>query len=195
MADPADTPRHFDSESESEEASRRSFLVHTATVLIGGVACIVPFLAGLMVFLDPLRRSSGQTKAKAIPVAPLSAVPDDGLPHIFEVISDKQDAWNKFVNVPIGSVYLIRKPGTRTVRALNSTCPHAGCRVAFLMDKKYFRCPCHTSAFNIEGQRMLEVSKVPPRDMDDLICNVKGNRVLVEYQDFYTGRHDKKPKT
>ena len=192
MAEPADNPRHFESDSESEEASRRSFLVHTATVLIGGLACIVPLFAGLIAFLDPLRRSQG--KAKAVPVAPLSAVPDDGLPHIFEVISDKQDAWNRFTNVPIGSVYLIRKPGTREITAFNSTCPHAGCRVGYLADKKYFRCPCHASAFDISGRKMTEISEVPPRDMDELNCTIKGNRVLVEYQDFYTGREEKRPK-
>ena len=192
MAEPADNPRYYESESESEEESRRSFLVHTATVLIGGLACIVPLLAGLMVLLDPLRRSQG--KAKAIPVAPLSAVPDDGLPHIFEVIADKQDAWNRFTNVPIGSVYLIRKPGTREITAFNTTCPHAGCRVGYLVDEKYFRCPCHTSAFDISGRRLLDISDVPPRDMDELDCTIKGNRVLVEYEDYYTGRAEKKRK-
>ena len=192
MAEPADTPRSFEDNSAAGEDERRSFLVHTATVIVSVVAGIVPFVTGLFVFFDPLRR--GSAGALEIGVAPLEAVPDDGVPHQFPVIADRQDAWNRFVNVPIGSVYLVRKPGTNDVLALNASCPHAGCNVSFLDDKQYFRCPCHESAFDLEGKRLLEVSDTPPRDMDELPCHVKKNRVMVKFENYYTGRPEKVPK-
>ena len=194
MAEPADTPRGYDDASiVQDEATRRGFLAHTASVLVGGIICIVPFLSGLIVFLDPLRRSAG--KAKLIDVAPLEAVPDDGVPHEFAVRADRQDAWNRYPNVPVGSVYLIRQPGQKTVKAFNATCPHLGCMVGYLPDKKYFRCPCHTSAFDLDGKRKLDISTVPPRDMDKLECSVKRNRIIVEFKNFYTGRDTPVEKT
>lgn len=192
MADPADTPRSFETSDAAENAERRSFLVHTATVLVSAVAGVVPLLSGLVVFFDPLKR--GGPGARAINVAPLEAVPDDGLPHQFPVIADRQDAWNRFVNVPIGSVYLLRQPGAKKVQALNASCPHAGCNVSYLDDKQYFRCPCHESAFDLAGKRLLEISDTPPRDMDELPCQVKKNRIMVEFQNYYTGRPEKVPK-
>jgi Rieske Fe-S protein len=40
--------------------------------------------------------------------------------------------------------------GKVTVFAVN--CSHLGCSVAFNADAKQFRCPCHGSQFDIDGQ-------------------------------------------
>jgi menaquinol-cytochrome c reductase iron-sulfur subunit len=171
---------------------RRGFLTEAAAVLIGGIVAVFPFAAGLIPFFDPLRRGSGG--AKKLRVASLDAVPDDGVPRRFPVIADLVDAWTNYGKEPIGAVYLVRDKGSKKVRALNAICPHAGCMVAFEASKDLFQCPCHTSAFDVEGKRRLDISKVPPRDMDTLTCMVKDGEVWVEFMNFQTGHAEKTPK-
>ena len=47
--------------------------------------------------------------------------------------------------------------------ALSSECPHLGCAVNLTADGKSFLCPCHTSAFDLEGTKK---NAIPPRNMD-----------------------------
>src|SRR5688572_14959455 len=88
--------------SAPPEPPRRSFLKQALTIAIGGLVMVVPAAAGLMVFLDPLRRRGGKGGAAAgdyIPVASLDAVPADGRPRKFQVVADRIDAWNKYLQV------------------------------------------------------------------------------------------------
>jgi menaquinol-cytochrome c reductase iron-sulfur subunit len=171
---------------------RRSFFAEAAAVLIGGLVTIFPFATGLLPIADPLRRSAG--KAKDIRIASLDAVPDDGIPRRFPVISDIVDAWTTLIDQPIGAVYLRREKGSDQVEALNATCPHAGCMVGFEAKKDLFVCPCHTSAFDVDGKRRLDISRVPPRDMDSLVCHVRDGEVWVEFENFLTGKEHKIPR-
>src|SRR5512139_1707523 len=62
-------------------SSRRPFLKHLGALVFGGLAALLPPVAGLTVFLDPLRRgSNGVDKVR---VATLSALPEDGTPRRF----------------------------------------------------------------------------------------------------------------
>jgi menaquinol-cytochrome c reductase iron-sulfur subunit len=163
-------------------------------VVIGGLVGVVPLAAGAVVFLDPLRRKGGQFLP--IRVTTLDALPADGIPRQFPVISDREDAWNKFVNEPIGAVFLRRLKGTDQVQAFNATCPHAGCMVGFQPEKNQFRCPCHTSAFQIDGQRVMPC--VAPRGLDELACEIRKvgdeQQVIVKFANFLTGIAEKKAK-
>lgn len=173
---------------------RRSFLTEAAAVLLGGIVAVFPFASGLVPFLDPLKRNGAG--GKKIRVASLEAVPDDGVPRPFPVIATLVDAWTTTPNEPIGRVYLCREKGADKIRALNATCPHAGCGVGFDAQDCLFLCPCHTSAFDIEGKRRLDISNVPPRDMDTLECEVdkKTGDVWVTFINFQTGHEEKIPK-
>jgi len=169
---------------------RRDFLSKAAAVVTGGAITACPVAAGVAVLVDPLTRSAGE--AKAIRVTSLAALPDDGVPRQFPVIVEtRDDAWTRFVDEPIGAVFLLRKPGSSEVQAWNATCTHAGCFVGYVADRKEYYCPCHNSAFAIDGA---VISGPPPRPMDTLKCEVKGNDVLVYFQDYYTGKTAKEPK-
>ena len=123
----------------SPQPERRDFLAKTCAVAIGGALVAVAPLAGLAVFLDPLRRESAA--GGAVLVASLNSLPENGEPRKFPVIATRVDAWNRTPNVPIGAVYLQRfKDGT--VRALNVVCPHAGCFVNFRPAEGHYHCPC-----------------------------------------------------
>lgn len=157
---------------------------------IGGIITVVPALAGLAVLLDPLRR-----KAKAstmIKITSLDAIPKSGVPRKFPVLTDKQDAWNKLSETPIGAIYL-RRTGDRSVQALNVICPHAGCFVALREETKSYFCPCHDSAFDIAG--VIADEKSPsPRGMDELEAEVHDDgSVWVKFQNFRKAIHEKEP--
>ncbi len=171
---------------------RRRFLTEALAVVIGGFVMVFPFAAGLAPFFDPLRRTTGG--GKHVRVTPLDALPDDGLPHPFTITADMTDAWTLLPNEPIGRVYLIRKQGTQTVRALSAICPHLGCMVGYDAAHELFRCPCHTSAFDLDGTRRLDISKVPPRNMDSLTCKVENGEVWVDYLNFKTGLEKQVPR-
>src|SRR5262249_8954426 len=64
---------------------RRSFLTVLAAAIISVVLGVVPFGAGVAMFLDPLRRKSNLKGA--IKVAALDAVPADGVPRKFPVVA------------------------------------------------------------------------------------------------------------
>jgi len=158
--------------------------------VLGAVLGLVPFGAGLIVLLDPLRRHAAA--GNAVLVTTLDALPADGLPHKFPVLATRVDAWNKYSQVPIGAVYLRRLPDG-TLQALNVVCPHAGCFVDFLTSHDHFVCPCHNSTFTLAG-RIADHASPAPRGMDTLPVEVrKQKEVWVTFQNFQAGRAEKIP--
>ncbi len=83
---------------------RRGFLVKSAAVIFGGIVALVPFAAGLFAFFDPLRRKS--ETGEFVRIAPLDALPPDGVPRRFAVLLESQRRLEFFPNQPVGAVYL-----------------------------------------------------------------------------------------
>jgi menaquinol-cytochrome c reductase iron-sulfur subunit len=159
-------------------------------IIIGGIAGLVPAAAGLMVLLDPLRQKGGGVAAP-VKVTTLAALPADGLPRKFPVVTDKTDAWNKFQDVPVGAVYL-RRTGDDKVEALNVVCPHAGCFVDLNAAGNGYLCPCHLSRFALDG-KIADPRSPSPRAMDSLPVEIKDGMVWVKFQNFQAGRPDRVP--
>ncbi|MBI3463101.1 MAG: Rieske (2Fe-2S) protein [Planctomycetes bacterium] len=93
----------------------------------------------------------------------------------------------------MGAVYL-RKAGEK-IECFSAICPHAGCFVGFNSEAKQFRCPCHTSAFELDGAR-IEPSP-SPRSMDTLELDeakLAQGEIWVKYQSFLTGKPEKTAK-
>ena len=174
----------------NDRSDRRSFLKTAAAMLVGGIAVMIPAVAGFMVVIDPLRRKSSATPA--IKITTLDALPDDGVPRRFPVIAGKTDAWNRFAGVPIGAVYL-RRTKDGKVEALNVVCPHAGCAVDVTRDASGFRCPCHNSNFAVDGS-IADKRSPSPRGLDALPVEIRqGGEVWLTFQNFQAGRPDKVP--
>ena len=174
--------------------NRRSFFA----VLTGGLAMLAPVGAGIWSFLSPLFLKAKSPKVR---VALLSQVPADGKPHFFTVIADRQDAWTHYEAQKIGAVYLIRQPGEAVPTAFTAKCPHAGCSIGYAAEEEIFKCPCHTSAFDLGGGRVNGDEEVAPRDMDTLAVETRVREVaageppvtevLVTFVDFKTGHGEK----
>ena len=159
-----------------EHPPRRSFLYNAVTLTLSAILGLAPLLTGLAVFFDPLRRRGKAAKAEDagnwLRIASLDAVPADGVPRQFPVIADQVDAWNRTPNQPVGLLDLRRKPDSKDVEVFTAVCPHAGCFVAVVEkeNQKQFLCPCHNSAFDLEGEKIevAGVSHPSPRSMDSL---------------------------
>lgn len=127
-----------------------------------GLALAVP---GLAFVLSPLLKRRGR-EGEFRTLARLGELPV-GRPQAFPIIEDRQDAWVTYPAEPVGSVWLVRQGdgAEAPVLAFSSECPHLGCAVNLAADGRSFLCPCHTSAFTIDGERL---NKIPPRGMDRL---------------------------
>lgn len=173
---------------------RRSFLQEALAVVIGGVVGLVPLLSGVLFFLDPLRRGrQAPTEQKPardekgyIRVTTLDNLPVNGEPRKFPVIAEIIDAWNYIPNQPIGNV-ILRKSVEGAVTsadqllAFSDVCPHLQCPVDFKPADNAFLCPCHASAFSLDGARN---NHIPPRDLDRLDVELRGNEIWVKYLRF-----------
>jgi menaquinol-cytochrome c reductase iron-sulfur subunit len=179
---------------------RRSALAAMAAIVIGSIVSLIPLGAGFLFFLDPVlkRKRAGQGAAGEGErpfrrVASLAALPADGTPVQVPVIADLTDAWNREANQPVGAVYL-RRTGNE-VECFNAICPHAGCFVAYAADRKVFQCPCHTSSFRLDGERILPSPS--PRDMDGLKVDeekLKDGEVWVQFVNYYPGHAQREEK-
>ncbi len=176
-------------ETNQTPPDRRNFVSKAAAVVIGGLITVVAPVAGLLTFLDPLRRKT-DTRGM-VRVTSLASLPETGEPRKFPVLDTLIDAWNKTENVPIGSVY-VQKTGESTVRVLNSVCPHLGCSVGYNATSHGYFCPCHKSSFAVDG-RVQDPKSPSPRAMDELDAEVRNGDVWVKYQNFRKGSPEKIP--
>jgi menaquinol-cytochrome c reductase iron-sulfur subunit len=189
---PDSLPSHLDMKQATccPEPARRDFFKKFLAGVIGTVITLVPFGAGLAVFLDPLRRKGAI--GDKLRVTSLEALPDDGIPRKFAVLATRVDAWNKFTETPVGAVYLRRTPEGQ-IQAFNVVCPHAGCFVDFLPARNQYLCPCHNSAFNVTGT-IADRSSPAARGLDSLEVEVRNAKeVWVKFQNFQAGRAEKVP--
>jgi menaquinol-cytochrome c reductase iron-sulfur subunit len=153
--------------------SRRTFLA--ALVGVGSaVIGLVLAVPGAAYVMDPLLRTAGK-KGRWVRVAKVDSLTEDQ-PVAVPVIGEQTDAWTRQDNVRLGMVWL-RKKGDK-VTALNAECPHLGCKVAYVAERKSFGCPCHTSSFALDGKRL---GGPAPRGMDPLEVRVTDGNVEVHF--------------
>ena len=190
------------------EPPRRSFLYNFTTLVISAAVGLAPLIAGLAVFFDPLRRrgkaasAAGDDGGNWLRVASVDAVPADGVPRQFPVIADQVDAWNRIPNQPVGLLYVRRLPDSQEVEVFTAVCPHAGCFVGVVErdGQQQYLCPCHNSAFDLEGNK-IEVSgqsHPSPRSMDPLEVDkeklASTGEIWVDFKNFYPGQHERVEK-
>jgi menaquinol-cytochrome c reductase iron-sulfur subunit len=169
------------------EASRRSFprrsFLKALNLAIGGLIAAVLAVPGLRFLLFPVRparRKIVEGPRDFLPVADASSV--TAKPVRVEIVAPAQrDAWARVENVRLGAAWLVRDAGGG-IRAFTTVCPHLGCAVDYDPQSNDFRCPCHTSAFALSGDR---VSGPAKRGMDPLETRVDDDgRVLVRLRRF-----------
>ncbi|MGD8760076.1 MAG: ubiquinol-cytochrome c reductase iron-sulfur subunit [Anaerolineales bacterium] len=142
--------------TEKKEVSRRQFM-SAVTWAIGaliGVGLGIPAIAYL---IGPaLRRSEEQIWIRLGSASKVEL----GIPTLFKARIERKTGW--IVTEQELSVY-VRTDNGRDFVAMSSICTHLGCRVRWISDQEQFFCPCHTAAFDQEGN---VVTGPPPRPLD-----------------------------
>ena len=156
---PSSSPGDGVKSVEPQAGSRRNFFWALIAIVAGGIVGIVPLAIGLYTFLigpfqkkqTPLNYELGGDQGAASNeyfVAPLGAIPEDGMPRRFEIVADRVDAWSFIPGQAIGAIFLSRQkaePGQSEVVAFHATCPHAGCTVALMSTRMLFSVPATTA--------------------------------------------------
>jgi menaquinol-cytochrome c reductase iron-sulfur subunit len=142
------------------QPDRRNFIVKAAAIVIGGILTLFPFLAGLSVFFDPLRRKT--EASAAVFVGSLNSLPKNGEPVKRSVLRTRVDVWNRTPNVPVGAVYV---KGAQN----------------------HYHCPCHNSSFRLDGQ-ILDPDSPSPRALDELVAEIRNDsEIWVQFQNYRAG--------
>ena len=171
--------------------TRRWFFV-SATQFLGFLLGLLVAIPGVAFLIDPLRRRGAESRYRRLPVSLNELEP--GVPRAFPIIEERTDAWVKYPAEPVGSVWLVRAAGDEMkVTAFTAECPHLGCAIGLSGDHRSFFCPCHQSAFELDGKPR---NAVPPRGMDQLdVEAIKSptDRISVKFERFRTQSPEKIP--
>ncbi|MBM3880581.1 MAG: Rieske (2Fe-2S) protein [Verrucomicrobia bacterium] len=178
-------------DNQVQSPSRRGWLGGMLAAGLAAFATGFPVALGVRCLLDPLRRKR-RAPELFVRIANLSALPADGAPRRFPVLSERVNVWTKTRGVPVGAVFL-RRLGEASVEAFNVVCPHAGCVVQVAAEGGGYLCPCHNSAFGLDG-RIADPGSPSPRGLDALATELRhGEEVWVKFQNFRTGVRDQIP--
>src|SRR6516162_2002533 len=167
------------------EMTRRDFYRY-GSIVLGGAIKLVIAVPAVAFLASPLRKKNREGGEDAFVTLTTLSQLTVGVPRSFAIIRDRVDAWVRYPREPDGSVWLIRQPaGTKPeVIAYTAECPHLGCAINLAANGKGFLCPCHTSAFDFQGQPQ---NRVPPRPMDRLDVELTSEpdpKVRVKFQRF-----------
>ncbi|MCA9652904.1 MAG: Rieske 2Fe-2S domain-containing protein [Myxococcales bacterium] len=175
-----------ESEAVPQDGSRRKFMVVGAGV-VGACVAGITIVPAASILTHPLRVPTTSGSDAFIPVGRLAQFKGDK-PVKVDLYSDKVDAWNRVVQVKVGSAWVQQRDGQLV--AMSTVCPHLGCAIDYDAENDKFLCPCHDSYFSRAG----EVETGPsPRGMDSLELQTEDEQVAIRYQRFKQGTEDKEP--
>lgn len=170
----------------ADAAPRREFLKSAACVALGACALAAPVGAVVVVLAQPLKSRGAPLPVR---ITALGALPLNGPPRFFQVVTERRDAWTKFPANAIGSIFL-RRIGENEVVAFNASCPHLGCAVEFRKEREAFYCPCHDSEFAQNGA--VRGQSPSRRGLDTLRVEIReGGEVWVYFENFKAGIAEK----
>ncbi|HEY9643784.1 MAG TPA: ubiquinol-cytochrome c reductase iron-sulfur subunit [Coleofasciculaceae cyanobacterium] len=143
--------------------NRREFI---GWVGVGGIASFLP-IALVACSPKPSEPKTSVGSPRADGFQPVGTVAD--LDKNGQILNEQFSA---------GSLLVIRNPADKTQAiAVNPTCPHAGCTVAWQQDQTAFVCPCHGSKFASNGSVQQGPANKP---LSTYTAKLEDNSVLVK---------------
>lgn len=152
----------------NESQTRRSFYI-TAINLLGSViaaALAIPAAAYLLI------RPKGTEDNGLTEVADLNQL-KIGKPQEVIYLRKRVDGWHKATEK--ASTWVVRTDD-HSVIAFDPACTHLGCAYHWDAPANHFICPCHASAFSIDGKVL---SGPAPRPLDRYVAKVEDGKILI----------------
>ena len=148
--------------------TRRSFTEASIHILGGLITAVIAGLGGTYL-LTPARKRRAAAWVEAADASRLK--PGEAEEVVFE--RTRVDGWR--VSKEKTSAWIVKK-SEQEVIAFAPSCTHLGCAFRYDAAQKNFICPCHVSAFSLDGKVL---SGPAPRALDRYDIKVENGRVLL----------------
>jgi menaquinol-cytochrome c reductase iron-sulfur subunit len=155
----------------NESQTRRTFYLSAINLLGSLIAAAVAVPAAFYLLIRP----KGAEDSGLAEVADLSQL-TIGKPQEVIYTRKRVDGWHKVTEK--ASTWLVRTDENSVV-AFNPACTHLACPYHWDASADHFICPCHASAFSIDGKVLAGPA---PRPLDRYVAKVEAGRVLIGSQ-------------
>lgn len=156
-------------EKEKEGISRRQFFgwFVGGAVAVAGVAVATPVVGYI---LNPVFGKKRQQVS--IPLVSTSQVPV-GTPTFVTYKEDEQDGW---ISGQVEHAAWVVTTDGKDYAVFDPACTHLGCLYAWNPGQHEFQCPCHGSAFGIDGKVL---SGPAPRPLDRMPFKIQNGIITL----------------
>ena len=154
--------------TSSADVTRRRFLSRITNGILGVIGAILAFIGGGAVLSSTVRRQEDW-----LPASTLLDLPDNEPTPVTLTVA-RLDGFREVIDRR--TIFLV-KTGESEVAAIDSTCTHLGCLVAWDREAQVFKCPCHGGIYDRTGA---VTDGPPPAPLLKISTRVDGERVLVQ---------------
>jgi menaquinol-cytochrome c reductase iron-sulfur subunit len=153
---------------QHQPETRRSFHLAVLYGLWSVITAMLAIPAGIYLLIPPRSRKAAEWVEAADASGLRTGVPEEV---IFR--RNRQDGWK--ITSEKASAWIVKRADGQVV-AFAPQCTHLGCAYHWDDRRSTFVCPCHTSAFDLEGKVLMGPA---PRPLDRYEVKVNGSKVLV----------------
>ena len=155
----------------SKPQTRRTFYAVLVQLLGAAAAAVIAVPAAAYLLLRPKSPGAGTM----VEIANLADL-EDGVPQEVVYYRTRVDGWKATKEK---TTTWVVKNGPQSAVAFSPQCPHLGCIYHWEDEQGSFKCPCHASAFGLDGKVLAGPA---PRPLDRYDSRVEGGKVLIGLQ-------------
>ena len=164
-----DEPNRVEHASASDlSPTRRSFYLKFIYAVWSVIAAALAIPAVVYLFLPPKTKK----EAEWVEAADLSKIPV-GTPEEISFQHNRVDGWK--ITSEKTTAWVVKMSDSQVI-AFAPQCTHLGCAYHWDERSHNFLCPCHTSAFAIDGKVL---SGPAPRPLDRYLVKIDGNKLAI----------------
>jgi menaquinol-cytochrome c reductase iron-sulfur subunit len=153
---------------DTGDVTRRRFLSRITNGIIGIIGAILGVIGGGAILSSTARKQDDWTPASSLLDLP------DNQPTPVTLTVSRLDGFREVIQRK--TIFLV-KTADAQVAAIDSTCTHLGCLVAWDAEAQVFRCPCHGGIYDRTGAVK---DGPPPTPLSKIATRIDGERVLVQ---------------
>lgn len=117
------------------------------------------------------------------PVGTLSSVPDDGVPRLYSIVIDGEDAWNIRPDPIVWRLFIVREPNATAVRAFLPF-SRRGSSIHYNEEKIAFQEGCWNVLFDLHGEPLREDDRFFIGNMIPINIQYRRGKVWVRADDL-----------